>query len=52
MEIESCFGDIKHNMNFRRFHLRGKQKVKTEIGLVTMAHNLRKVHLKAVKEAA
>jgi len=43
MEIESCFGDIKHNMGFRRFHLRGKQKVKIEIGLLTMAHNLRKI---------
>jgi hypothetical protein len=49
-EIESCFGDIKHNMEFRRFHLRGKRKVKTEIGLISMAHNLRKIqiHLKLV----
>jgi transposase len=46
IEIESCFGDIKHNMGFRRFHLRGKKKVKTEIGLISMAHNLRKLHLK------
>lgn len=23
IEIESCFGDIKWNMGFRRFHLRG-----------------------------
>ena len=45
-EIESCFGDIKHNMEFRRFHLRGKQKVKTEINLVSMAHNLRKLQIK------
>ena len=45
-EIESCFGDIKHNMGFRRFHLRGKQKVKTEINLVSMAHNLRKLQIK------
>jgi hypothetical protein len=44
-EIESCFGDIKHNMEFRRFHLRGKKKVKTEIGLVSMAHNLRKIQI-------
>jgi transposase len=52
MEIESCFGDIKHNMGFRRFHLRGKQKVKTEISLVSIAHNLRKVHIKSLKQAA
>lgn len=51
-EIESCFGDFKHNMNFRRFHLRGLKKVKTEITVVAMAHNLRKIHLQQVKEAA
>jgi transposase len=44
-EIESCFGDIKHNMGFRRFHLRGLRKVKTEITIVSIAHNLRKLHL-------
>jgi hypothetical protein len=52
MEIESCFGDIKHNMGFRRFHLRGKKKVKTEVGLVSMAHNLRKIQAQMVKQAA
>ncbi len=52
IEIESCFGDIKHNMGFRRFHIRGLQKVKTEISLIAMAHNLRKVHLKAINQAA
>jgi transposase len=51
-EIESCFGDIKHNMGFRRFHLRGLHKVKTEITLVAMAHNLKKLYLKALKKAA
>jgi hypothetical protein len=48
-EIESCFGDAKHNMEFRRFHLRGMKKVKTEITIVAMAHNLRKVHLERIK---
>lgn len=52
IEIESCFGDIKHNMNFRRFHVRGLKKVKTEITLVAMAHNLRKLYLKKVQNAA
>lgn len=51
-EIESCFGDIKHNMGFRRFHLRGLDKVKTEFALVAMAHNLRKVCLKRLQKAA
>lgn len=52
IEIESCFGDIKHNMGFRRFQVRGLQKVKTEISLIAMAHNLRKVYLKSIKQAA
>jgi transposase len=52
MEIESCFGDIKHNMNFRRFHLRGREKVKTEWTVVAMAHNLRKMALKQSVKAA
>ena len=52
IEIESCFGDIKHNMGFRRFHLRGLKKVKTEITLVAMAHNLRKIYLKGLGKAA
>lgn len=52
IEIESCFGDIKHNMGFRRFHVRTIHKVKAEITLVAMAHNLRKINLKALKKAA
>lgn len=52
VEIESCFGDIKHNMGFRRFHLRGLRKVKTEITIVSMAHNLRKLQLKQLKSVA
>ena len=52
IEIESCFGDIKHNMGFRRFHLRGLSKVKTEFTLVAMAHNLRKVYLRDIKKAS
>ncbi|GIV65508.1 MAG: hypothetical protein KatS3mg046_768 [Bellilinea sp.] len=43
IEIETVFGQIKHNMAFRRFHLRGLEKVKTEWGLVSIAHNLRKL---------
>ena len=51
IEIESCFGDIKHNMGFRRFHLRGTKKVATEITLVAIAHNIRKLHIKLEKVA-
>lgn len=42
-EVETVFGHIKHNMGFRRFHLRGAEKVKTEWGLVSIAHNMRKM---------
>jgi transposase len=42
-EVEPVFGIIKHNMGFRRFHLRGLDKVKTEWGLVSIAHNMKKL---------
>ena len=45
IEAESVFGRWKHNWGFRRFMLRGEDKVKTEIGLLAMAHNLTKVAL-------
>lgn len=51
-EIESCFGDLKHNMSFSRFHLRGLQKVRTEITVAAMAHNIRKIHLCNALQAA
>ena len=43
VDVETPFGDIKHNMNYIRFRLRGLQKVNIEWGLVSIAHNLRKV---------
>jgi len=51
-EIESCFGDLKHNMGFRRVHLRGLKKVTAEITVLAMAHNIRKIHLSKAKQAA
>ena len=42
-DIEAVFGNIKHNMNFKRFMLRGMEKVETEMGLIAMAHNLNKL---------
>lgn len=44
-DVEAVFGNIKQNMNFKRFMLRGIEKVETEIGLIAMAHNLKKVAL-------
>ena len=42
VDVESVFGQVKANLGFARCHLRGKEKVKTDIGLVLMANNLRK----------
>jgi len=42
IEVESVFGQIKHNGNFRRFFLRGLSKVNTEFHLIAIAHNLKK----------
>ena len=43
IEPETTFGDVKHNMGFRRFHLCSLKKVDTEWALVCIAHNLRKL---------
>ena len=42
-DVEPTFGDLKRNMEFRRFNLRGKLKCELELGLVSMAHNLKKM---------
>ena len=42
-DVETPFGDIKHNQNYRRFRLRGLDKVNIEWGLLSISHNLRKV---------
>ena len=45
VDVEPVFGDIKWNHGFRRFRLRGKAKVSVEVGLLSIAHNLRKFSL-------
>jgi transposase len=42
-DVEPVIGDIKRNMNFRTFHLRGKPKCLIELGLVSIGHNLKKI---------
>jgi transposase len=42
-EVETVFGQIKHNQRFRRFMLRGLQKTTTEWGLLCLAHNIKKL---------
>ncbi|MFV0573184.1 MAG: IS1182 family transposase [Xanthomarina gelatinilytica] len=44
-DVEAVFGNIKQNMNFKRFMLRGIDKANVEIGLIAMAHNLKKFSL-------
>ncbi|PLS16124.1 hypothetical protein CVD28_18975 [Bacillus sp. M6-12] len=43
VEVESVFGHIKGNRSFRRFSLRGLDKVHVEFGIVALAHNMMKV---------
>ena len=42
-DVEPVIGNIKRNMEFRRFNLQGKDKCRLEIGLVAVAHNLKKI---------
>lgn len=41
--VEPVFGNLKSNMGFRRFKLRGLQKVKGEFTLMCIAHNINKL---------
>jgi transposase len=41
-DVEPVFGNIKNNHHFKRFMLRGIEKVNIETGLIALAHNLRK----------
>jgi transposase len=41
-DVEPVFANIKQNKGFRRFMLRGKQKVTVEFGFIAIAHNLMK----------
>lgn len=42
-DVEAVFGNIKYNHHFKRFLLRGLEKTEIEAGLVSLAHNLRKL---------
>lgn len=43
IDVEPVFGMIKNNRNYRRFLLRGIEKVEIETGLLAIAHNLKKL---------
>jgi len=42
VEIETFWGDLKNNQAFKRFSLRGLEKVEHELGLLSVTYNLRK----------
>jgi len=41
--VEPPFGNIKHNLGFRQFLLRGLKKVKAEFALIAIVHNIQKI---------
>jgi transposase len=41
--VEPVIGNIKHNLGFRRFYLRGINNVKAEFSLIAIGHNLLKI---------
>ena len=43
VDVEAVFGIIKGNHNYRKFLLRGLEKVEIEVGLLALAHNLSKI---------
>jgi hypothetical protein len=52
IEPESVFGDIKWNLHYPRLRLRGKEKVNIEIGLLSIAHNVKKIYQVVVNKEA
>lgn len=45
VDVEPVFGDIKYNQGYLRFRLRGLKKVNIEMGLLSIAHNIKKLAL-------
>ena len=43
VDVESVFGQIKHNKQFRRFYTRGLKNVNTEWAIISIAHNIKKM---------
>lgn len=50
IDVETVFGDIKRNMGFTRFTLRGLDKAELEFRLIAMGHNIRKM-MRAMSKA-
>jgi len=43
IDVEPAFANIKHNLHFTSFHLRGFTGVTNEWRLISLAHNLKKM---------
>jgi IS5 family transposase len=41
--VEPVFANLKFNLGFDRFRMRGLEKVKIEFGLMCIAHNLNRL---------
>jgi hypothetical protein len=41
--VEPVFANIKHNLRFRKFLLRGLKKVKAEFTLMAIVYNIQKI---------
>ncbi len=50
IQAEGSFGELKQDMQFRRYLSRGKQNVTAESILLAMAHNINKLHNKIQNE--
>jgi transposase len=46
IQVEGAFGSIKEDHGFRRFLLRGKKNVRCEFLLMSLGHNINKLHNK------
>ncbi|NOR21077.1 MAG: IS1182 family transposase [Candidatus Aminicenantes bacterium] len=42
--VEPVFGNLKKNLGYRDFQLRGLEKVRGEFQLMCIAHNIKKIH--------
>lgn len=42
-DVETVFAQLKNNKGFKRYYLRGQNKIEIETGLLALAHNLKKM---------
>jgi hypothetical protein len=49
IDVEAVFGQLKQNWRFTRISLRSIPKVTLEVGLMAIAHNLRKLYRKTLQ---